>query len=485
MTTRPLALFLPTCLALACNQPPEGLQFTLGPEDATTSDDLVVQVIQEAVDPNSRDEVLLATTWLKDGVVVEDLTDVLVVPAARTARGERWTVEVTATDGRKDAAPLEASLIIANTAPTAELTVPKGTALTTEDLTASATGADLDGDDVTILWSWTVDGVDANVPAATVPADRTRKGQTWRVTATPSDGLSQGEGVSAEIVIANTVPSVGAARVDPARVYETTIANCRGGGWRDADGDPERYEVTWYVNGSEVLQAPTIDGTLFDRGDKLSCGLIPIDDESAGESVRGAAVDVRNSLAIPTGAELLPEEATVTSTLETRVTGVYDADGDFAVVRYTWFVDDVRLDGVESSFLRPLDHGIEKGQEVTVWMRGYDGIEIGDGPARSVTLDNTPPSAPEIAVEVTSEHVHCAVLVDATDPDVSDVVSYTVDWTVDGVAWTGGTVSLDHPDDAIARTDTAPGERWECTVTPSDGEDAGTPAVADETLAAD
>jgi len=478
-----LALLAPLAL-IACNKAPEGLAVALGPGGATTDQDLILEVTEDAVDPNRADEVVLEVTWTVDGVEVPDLQDALVVPAARTERGQSWSAEVVATDGRKPAEAVSASLIVANTAPEASMTVvPKGEALSTEDLVATVEASDLDGDAITIEWAWTVDGVPSSHDTGTVPAADTAKGQVWEVTATATDGTDSAEPLTASFTVVNSVPSVGAARVSPSLVYEATTVSCKGGGWADLDGDPESYEVVWRVNDRTVSTEDELTGVDFDRGDTIACTLTPVDETSAGDPVASAPITVRNTQAVVISGALTPSSPTVTSTLEARVDAVIDGDGDFAVVRYVWYVNGDVLDHT-ASYLQGDQGWFEKGDEVKVWLRGYDGIEDGKGPAYSQIIENSPPGAPEVAVRQTTSSVLCEVVTDAVDAD-EDTVSYSMSWEQDGSAWAGATSSTTWAGDTVSLDDTRVGETWTCVATPDDGEDAGASASAHTILTAD
>ena len=458
----------------ACNKPPEGLEVALGPESPTSVDDLVLDVVSEATDPNGRDIVALEVTWSVDGSVVPDLADTLIVPASRTSAGETWSASVVATDGRDPAEAIDVSITVVNTAPVMELSVrPKGSTDTDTRLEASVVSTDdLDGDEVTVRWSWTVDGVDAGIDTPIVPKGRTSKGETWTVTATPTDGVDDGEPVQATISIVNTPPSVGAARVDPQRVYEATTVSCRGGGWSDPDGDAEAYTTVWFVNGSRIGESDTLDGSSWDRGDTVRCRLTPFDGEETGAPIDSATIDVRNTPAGMLDGTLTPEEPDVTDTLQARPGVLIDDDGDFVVVKYRWWVNDVEVDNA-ASFIRASDGWYGKGDQVRVWMRAYDGIEVGTGPAVEVTIRNAPPEAPEARIVVDGDQLVCEVITPSVDAD-DDIVTYSMSWSVDGTAWTGGTTTSTWPDDQVALADTSPGETWTCVVSPDDGEDVGT-----------
>ena len=193
-----------------------------------------------------------------------------------------------------------------------------------------------------------------------------------------------------------------------------------------------------------------------------------------------APITVRNTQAVVLSGSIVPSDPTVTSTLEARVTGVIDGDGDFAVVRYSWYVNEALLD-TTASYLDGNEGWFEKGDTVKAWMRGYDGIEEGKGPAYTVTVLNTPPDAPVVSVSQTTGSVVCVVGTESEDPD-GDPISYSMTWQVDGVAWTGGTTTGTWVGDTVASEDTAPGETWTCTAVPHDGEEVGASGSADAVI---
>lgn len=99
-----------------------------------------------------------------------------------------------------------------------------------------------------------------------------------------------------------------------------------------------------------------------------------------------------------------------------------------------------------------------------------------DGASRSaaVTILNSPPGAPEVAISPTvptsEDDLRCEVLVDAVDPD-GDVVAYAASWLVDSDD-AGITRSV------VDATETAIDQTWTCQLTASDGTDAGIPGEA-------
>lgn len=116
-----------------------------------------------------------------------------------------------------------------------------------------AEALDPDGDVVTYLYSWTVDGLDADLSGDTVPADRAVLGSVWEVTVTATDGEDLGAPATLLVTVGNAAPSEIAISLAPIAPVEgddlvLTIDPVA----VDPDGDPVVQEITWYKNGTEV-----------------------------------------------------------------------------------------------------------------------------------------------------------------------------------------------------------------------------------------
>lgn len=145
--------------------------------------------------------------------------------------------------------------------------------------------------------------------------------------------------------------------------------------------------------------------------------------------------------------------------------------GEPAVLSFRW-----ELDGEESSYSGdtvPSD-ATRKGQLWTVLAFPEGGLPA-EAERASVTIAN---SAPEVTVRIEPENPRVdeplEVVYEGTDAD-ADNLTFTFDWTVDGAE-----IALDAS--TIPAAETAPGERWEVTVTPNDGESDGEPVKVGVTI---
>jgi hypothetical protein len=92
-------------------------------------------------------------------------------------------------------------------------------------------------------------------------------------------------------------------------------------------------------------------------------------------------------------------------------------------------------------------------------------------PAAQLTTFPVLSISPSSPVEAVDDLV-CTLDTPSIDPD-GNPITYTFDWTVDGIAYGGAPSTTTYTDDTIAASETTGGEVWECTVTPNDGTEDG------------
>ena len=303
------------------------------PAAPRTSDTLTATVT--ATDPDG-DSVQLRYRWTKDGV---EAGSAATIASADTARGQRWKLAVTPTDGRADGTAATAEVTIANTPPTlAAVSISPTMATANDPLTAMTSGEqDDDGDPIAVTLRWFVAGTETHT-GATLAAGAARNGQQVFVRATPNDGIEDGPSIdSAPIVIGNSPPSIAAAVIGPADPRETDPISATITGWQDPDGDAEGYRYRWQVGGVDVGTAATIDGASFDKGDMIQLFVTPHDGLQPGLQVTSNVLTAVNT---PPGAptvDIQPANATAADDLTCVVTATSsDADGDTVTYHFEW-----------------------------------------------------------------------------------------------------------------------------------------------------
>lgn len=163
----------------------------------------------------------------------------------------------------------------------------------------------------------------------------------------------------------------------------------------------------------------------------------------------------------------------------------FDADGDEVELRYNWYVNELASGEQES-----LDGAVSFDKHDVVWVlvTPFDGqVEGPPVSSSSVTVSNSPPTAPSLEItpgepRAEADALICAATAAATDAD-ADVLTNRYVWTVDGVTFDGASTTTVE-NDTVSAAYTAEGEVWTCGAAAWDGEVEGEPAETSVTVQA-
>jgi hypothetical protein len=241
---------------------------------------------------------------------------------------------------------------IANTPPTlGGATITPSDPTSGVELSYTVSGAaDADGDEVTTLASWYVDGVMVHM-GPTLPPRTAVRGQSVTVEVSPTDGVAVGEPVmSPAVTVANTAPIITSVVLKPSSVYTNDsllpIATAE-----DLDGDRLTYTVSWLINGVASASSVTLDGkTQFDKGDEIQVELVASDGLASSPAVTSAVVTVLNSAPTMPEVSVSPEAPFPTDDLLCSiVTDSTDADLDTLTKTLTWTRNGVEFTGATTT----------------------------------------------------------------------------------------------------------------------------------------
>lgn len=332
-----------------------------------------------------------------------------------------------------------------------------------------ADALDPNDDELTYAYRWQVDGSDVpDITGSTVPAELTAKGQTWSVSVVASDGKGDGPAAGASVVIGNTPPSATSASITPSSPSKLDTLSCAGGGFADADEDPESFDIQWVINGMPSSATGDLVGTEFSRGDSIACVVFPNDGTEQGSPVTSAAVSVVNAPPSVSGVGFDPAAPGVSEVVSVITDPPVDVDGDAVTLSYAWTVD-----GAAAGTGTSIDLGnYARGQTVEVTVTPNDGTEDGPAVVGTLIIGNAPPAPPTVTINPLfpdrSSAITCEITNPAVDPD-GDTVTYTFSWTVDGAAWSGTPTDTNLPGDTIPADVLNDYEAWQCAAVASDG----------------
>ncbi|MFT7518687.1 MAG: hypothetical protein ACI9MC_000819 [Kiritimatiellia bacterium] len=331
----------------ACNTVPSTFRVAIGPAEATSAEELRVEFWSEARDSN---EVSYTYAWFVDGTQRTELTG-MVVAADQSKKGEIWRVEVTPNDGKADGPTASAEITILNSPPTAEIQAEFVTLKSTDELVASATSDDPDGDTTEIIWYWTRDGHGTQFNTPKVSAAATYPGEIWIAHAVPFDGDAKGEAATIEIEILNGEPVIDSVTIDPQELYADLDVKALVTAW-DPDRQPVTLDYTWEVNGSIVATGDKdgIPSSFFKKHDEVSVTVVASDTVDLS-SPSNQSITVLNALPTAPDVTIEPEEPipTIDDMTCAIVLDSTDRDDEDVKYRFEWTVDGAKFTGAISA----------------------------------------------------------------------------------------------------------------------------------------
>jgi cysteine-rich repeat protein len=458
------------------NTPPRTAAVSTSPARPTVAATLTAE--PAGVVDDDGDTVSLATVWRVGGV--QRATGASVA-ASTFVRGEAVVAVVTPSDGIDAGAPVSsAPVTIENALPTLtsvriQLAGGQTQATRSAPLSAVAEGiADLDRDSVTVRFAWKR-GTAVLAEGTTLSPELFVRGDVITVEAIANDGIADGATVtSTPVTIVDAPPRVAGATIAPANIRELSTVSCASQGFIDDDGDADGSTVRWFVNGTVVAsgtaESTTLNGTRFNKGDRIQCELTAHTNTPAvdGNVVVSAVRTVENTPPVLASATPTVTTAKKGDVLDVVTSGAVDDDGDALSFEVAWLVNNVeRVRGAPVSA-----NLFNKGESVVAVVRAFDGAARSDAvTTTAVLIVNTAPTLqaaritlpPGVTVATKASNLF-GVADGAADVD-GDTVTTTFSWRVGPVVvGAGSTLSPG----AFRRGDVVT-----LVAVPGDGEESG------------
>jgi hypothetical protein len=463
------------------NSPPAAPEIAFAPFAPRRGDGLALALKQPA--DADGDVITWRHAWFRNGERQPFPPDQAQVARNLARRGERWAVEVVASDGEAESPPVRREVTVEDTPPG-----PAGVALcdgpvpagTVPKARITSAASDPDGDAVGYRYEWFVNG--KPVPAASgkdqLLAPKLVKHDAVRVVLTPHDGALAGPPATAECFVVNTPPTAPAIAFEPAAPtaplgVRVVVKKPAG----DRDGDEVTYRHAWARDGLAVeVDGARVPSAAMRHGELWRVVVTPFDGEEEGESAALAAEVANTPPPAPAVSILPPEPATGQTLTCEALAPEKDADQEPIAIRYRWYRNDRAEPLAEGSAQLP-GLAVRRGERWRCEAWGHDGAADGPKATSTVTVKNSPPPAPAVAIEPEKprrgDDLACRVSTSSADPD-GDPVTYTYTWTRNGKPVLGGADPT-----RIDAAQLVRGERWRCSVVASDGVLAGAPGTAD------
>jgi hypothetical protein len=326
---------------------------------------------------------------------------------------------------------------------------------------------DPEDDPLSYVWSWTVDGQNANISTSLVPGSEVQAGQTWEVSVYAADALTTSAIATDSINIQNSVPDPGEVLLEPADAAPGDLLSCSYSIDPPADKEGESVTVSyqWIRNGIPVAETgATLATDTMVRGDLLQCEVV-VEDGSNEVAWPSNTLRLGNSAPVATFARIEP--TIITAGIEPScIGGGSDPDGDAVSIAISWTVDGQFV--ANGATLNPAFFA--KNSVIGCEITPTDGQSIGATLAADpITVGNTPPGTPVVSFERTDlvPGVQAACVVDTEAEDIDgDSLSYSWAWLVNGTAST-------ETSSTFSTSSLQPGDLLQCEATAWDGDAYG------------
>ena len=386
------------------NSIPTVLSASITPSDATESDDLTL--VWNSADADNDILSVSGIEWYVDGSKVAAFDNDVTIPSVAIRDGDVWYAKIRVNDGEVDSAWLTTQTITIgsdNTPPTMTDVSLSGPYTTIDDLVASATANDADGDILTYEWEWT----GTPFTSDTLPASQTNKGESWSVRCRVTDGSVYSAWMeSNSVIIQNTAPVLLSLSIEQETIFfesEATYVYEAS----DVDGDSVFANEIWSLDGDVLTLTLSVSDTEMSQSSSLSDSVIIV---NSPPTVSYDGATTQDALT-----NLNPEVTTS------------DANSDLVTVSWQWARNGFTTD-YNQSFIPSSSLGA--GDVWTAVLTPNDGIDDGQVLVIEFTISNT---APVAAITAPESLIQGALVTFSADQstDIDGAVVNAI-WSVDG-----------------------------------------------------
>ncbi|MFX0086733.1 MAG: hypothetical protein ACFFAU_13765, partial [Candidatus Hodarchaeota archaeon] len=383
--------------------------------------------------------------WYKDngtGFTLQiNRNDSTSIPESALHKGDQWYATVKPKDGELFGTLVNSSIItVKNTPPQiSSLVILPSNPKTTQQLTASNSTTDHDGDPIT---AYEVRWYNPNLNSSytnlsTITSDQTSKGETWWCELRAYDGFNYSVWLkSNNVTIENSAPSVNSLDLTPTnpKTSNTLTATYS---YLDADNDAESGSmIRWYKDSilqGDLNDSLTVNSSLTSKGENWYFTVTPYDGSDPGSLQQSPTVTIENTAPEATSLQITPTTPQTANTLTASYTfNDNDTDNETGSL-YIWYKNGI-LQGALNDSINVSSSYTSKGEVWHFKVRPSDGTDYGNWIScpTNVTIGNSDPSASNANIAPGSPKTGDALTAtyDYSDPDSDPESGSEIIWYV-------------------------------------------------------
>ncbi|MHA2028676.1 MAG: LamG-like jellyroll fold domain-containing protein, partial [Candidatus Kariarchaeaceae archaeon] len=457
-----------------------------------TTDDLIANWTYNDIDldPENPSWIIL---WYRNDILQGTFNNSKTLSSGYTNKTDVWYFKLQVHDGTNYSILYQSPNVqVVNTAPSASNIDITQNPYTTDDLVASWTFNDVDGDAqsgiLNITWYKNGTYQSAYNNLTTILSSETTKGETWIYLFQVYDGESfsvsyNSSDYGMEAFILNSAPTTSNEVIVNQNPYTT---NNLVASWDEADNDGVSdiesgiVNITWYKSGIQVSiynNKTQVNSTDTQKGEQWNFIIQIYDGETFSIPENSSYVTILNSL--PTASDRKFNTSSVTKDDDFNISYVFsDADGDLEVTSSLivyWFINGTYYSSYDNQTVIYSSNTTE-GSFYYYIIRVYDGSHYSDnltsieGMVIGFGSSNTEPEASNLAITPLNPTTTDNLIASYTfyDDNGNQEFGSEIRWYKNGFLQSTLNDSL-----IVSSTFTSKGENWYFTVKPKDGLDFG------------
>jgi hypothetical protein len=489
-------------LFIACgdqegNQPPDSVRISFVEDFVLAGQPLEFQIDNTPVDPDG-DKVIYQTTWYVNDEVQIEYTDETKIPEGIVLGGQKWNVEVVASDGKLQSDPATVEIEITNTFPTVEISGSEATVANT-DMAWKINIEDPDQQDVGVEVEILVnnDSVSTENQNISFPyqeidvslsSENYVKGDEVQLTIRMDDSFGEIEELKT-FTVGNLEPEMLDVFLSEGSVLQPPIATLSA---QDLDEDIVVFQYQWYENSEVSGSGGEISGELqleetnvyqvdieiptgFQKGDTWSVSVTPFDGESNGFASSSNEIIIGNSAPSVSDGQILPENIYADSQVTCSAISFDDVDGDDVSFDYIWYSNGIEIgQGVELSLVGT---SLVQGDELVCEMIPSDAEGTGASIEVLTVISNTTPQVQNVAISI--QGGEAGTIEDSLECSF-EVLDIDGDATTQSISWyQNGNLVEGENDIILSLTSMTKQDEIYCSVSSTDSIDTSSDVVSE------
>lgn len=416
------------------NSPPVISTVSISPTNPTSSDTLTCAVTASDADAETLTSAFIWTNQ-STGVVLGSGASLSITPNV-VSPNDVLRCDVTVADS-DDSVTSSELVTILNSAPTVATPLITGNAYIGQNISCSALTADADGDSLSIVTTWSVQGqVISNQSTLALSNSIVDPTDTLTCTVQATDPSGASASAVGTVVVGNQVPTIDSISLSPTAINHQGTIVCSATA-SDLDGEIPTISYTWRnITTGSVLgtsSSLTLSPATATGQDEIRC-TAQASDGYGGTSSDTASFFVENSAPVFTvGASISPNTSVKSNTTLTCSGTAVDSDGSTPLLSYTWSnqTQNTVLGTQSTLTLNNAIVATNNSVRCTITATDADG-ETATSTA-NVTVTNSVPVISSVTVSpsvaYTNDTLTASVV--ATDVD-AHTLTYTYQWSVNG-----------------------------------------------------